>query len=234
MKKGVIAFIDALGVKGLWTRTDPREFMRSWKAILRLFRASRRVMLKEYQYSVRQTFLKAFSDTIIVGFITKNNPIDNLLFMGDLLMAPFYHALDMGIFFRGVISIGQFEFSESIILGPAIDDAVQWHAKSEWFGISLTPSAAYGLEQLIDRGVDHSKIFIEYNIPMKTGIESVKSFSINWPYNLVSFVKSYGKPETFGRSALLDAFSKSQIGIDDYIKYKNTIAFWDYVMDKKK
>ena len=235
MKKGVIAFIDALGVKGLWARSDPKAFIRSWKAILRLFSASRKVISKEYQYSSKQIIIKAFSDTIIIAFITKDNPIDHILFMGDLLMTPFYHALGIGIFFRGVISIGQFEISESIILGPAIDEAAQWHAKPDWFGISLTPSAAYGLEQLIiDKGVDYSNIFIEYDIPIKSGIDSFKSFSLNWPYNLVSFVKTYRQHVPFGRSVLLEAFSKSLIGVDDYIKYRNTIAFWDYVMEKTK
>lgn len=69
---------------------------------------------------------------------------------------------------------------------------------------------------------------------MKSGIGSLKSFSLNWPYNFGSFLKSFNKPETLGRFALLNAFSKSQISIEDYIKYKNTIAFWDYVMDRKK
>jgi hypothetical protein len=234
MKKGVIAFIDVLGVKGLWARTNPKEFMRSWKQVLRLFSASRKAMLKVYGFSGKQTSIRAFSDTIIITFTTKDNPVDYILFMGDLLMFPFFGAIDMGIYLRGVINIGEFEISDTIILGPAIDEAAEWYTKPDWFGISLTPSASFGLEQLIDKGVDHSKIFIEYDIPMKTGVENVKSFALNWPHNFVSFIKHHGRTENLGRSALLESFSKGQIIVETYKKYKNTIAFWDYVMGDKK
>jgi hypothetical protein len=202
VKTGVVAFIDVLGVKGLWARIDPKEFMKSWKSVLRLFSVSRKAISKEYQYSVQQTSIRAFSDTIIVT----------------------------------LISIGRFEISKTIILGPAIDEAAEWYTKYDWFGISLTPAASYGLQKLIDKGFDQSKIskiFVKYNIPMKSEIDAIKSFTLNWPYGLVSFLISHGEKESFGRSMILERFSKSQIGVETYRKYKNTLAFWDYVMDDK-
>jgi hypothetical protein len=227
VKTGVVAFIDVLGVKGLWARIDPKEFMKSWKSVLRLFSVSRKAISKEYQYSVQQTSIRAFSEV---------DPIDYFLFMCDLLIFPFFHALDKGIYLRGVISIGRFEISKTIILGPAIDEAAEWYTKYDWFGISLTPAASYGLQKLIDKGFDQSKIskiFVKYNIPMKSEIDAIKSFTLNWPYGLVSFLISHGEKESFGRSMILERFSKSQIGVETYRKYKNTLAFWDYVMDDK-
>jgi hypothetical protein len=94
-----------------------------------------------------ETETHMFQDSLVV-FTTGRPPyrrlVDHLL---ERLMDPFRDALKDGILFRGVISVGSFYFLKPIILaGPAFYEAIAWHERPDWAGISLTPSALYAFE----------------------------------------------------------------------------------------
>ncbi len=55
-----------------------------------------------------------------------------------------------GIYLRGIIPIGQFYESQRAIIGPAIDEAAEWHKKTKWIGVSTAPTAPYTVTRLAD------------------------------------------------------------------------------------
>ena len=97
--------------------------------------------------------IRAFSDTIILSLsrsvdkLKENTSYPFDLNIATILIAPLYKAIiKEGIYLRGVISFGEFYISNSIIIGPAVEEAAEWYEKSEWFGVYTTPSATYGLK----------------------------------------------------------------------------------------
>ena len=124
-----------------------------------------------------------------------------------------------------------------MIIGPAIDEAMSWFERHDWMGVSLAPSASFMLDEYVNEG-NKIKWFTRYDVPVKKNISSNNSVDKNmwvlkWPKFLEdTFVLQESKQNT--KSALLDAFSKSPIDPDAISKYKNTIEFYDQIMNKKK
>ena len=68
-----------------------------------------------------------------------------------------------GVYLRGVISIGKFYQSPTIIIWPAVDEAAEWYTNIDWIGVSASPSAYFTIEKLIGLNEDVSKWFIKYD-----------------------------------------------------------------------
>jgi hypothetical protein len=64
--EGVVAFIDALGTKGISARTDPEEYARSWESLLTEWEQYKKEAAKTSGSSNLNYDIRAFSDTIIV------------------------------------------------------------------------------------------------------------------------------------------------------------------------
>jgi len=41
-----------------------------------------------------------------------------------------------------------------MLIGPAMDEAAVWYTLADWMGLSLCPSASFGVEQLKEQGAD--------------------------------------------------------------------------------
>lgn len=224
MKRGIIALLDALGTKGIWARSDPQSVINAWKETLDMFELS---LNRTKNQEIQHTFL-AFSDTLIIILPIEDDIVSAIPYMAELLMTPFVWALTQGIFFRGVISIGEYEQSESMIIGPAIDEAAEWYTLPDWMGISLTPSASFGVDRLFEQGADLSRWFVRYNIPMKSGLNTINGWALAWPHGSFETINVSGKSIS-AKTLILNSFAKRPIGVGAYQKYKNTIDFWDYV-----
>jgi hypothetical protein len=64
MKVGAVAFLDALGTKGVWVRAEPEEYVKSWEALLTEWDNYRSAHYRPD--SNIDTNIKAFSDTVII------------------------------------------------------------------------------------------------------------------------------------------------------------------------
>ena len=230
MQEGVVAFLDALGVKGIWTRANPVEVIDSWEYVLKIFDQCIEKAQDEAGPLYKDVYIRAFSDTVIV-ILKGKDPARLIPAMAELISPPFFAGLLKGIYFRGVISIGKFYQSQTLVIGPAIDEAAEWYTQPDWIGVSTAPSASFGIERLVEDGYDISKWFVKYSIPIKNGIEE-NGWAVAWPNR--DRIGDEVIKQQYGittRSLILDVFASRPISISAASKYKNTLAFFDFVME---
>lgn len=236
MQEGAVVFLDALGIKGIWARAEPETVVNSWEEVLDYFDMSIRKVkdgTKDATGDVcKDCHIAAFSDTVIVT-LPCEDPGRVIPFMAEIIMQPFFAGLLKGIYFRGVISIGKFYQSQKLIIGPAIDEAAEWYTRPDWMGVSTAPSASFGIEMIVEQGVDISNWFVKYNIPTKSGIEE-NGWALAWPKRVDQAIKRLDQKKPIdhkitNRMGILNAFASRPISISADSKYKNTLSFFDFV-----
>lgn len=221
--KGFIAFIDALGIKGIGGRKDPRAVVDGWKDLVNYFDSE----AKGAGIQVR-----AFSDTLIAiaeadDLETADAPIPALV---EVTAGLFLDALDKGFLLRGAISKGVFYQGNSMIIGPAVDDAAEWFEAAEWMGIMLTPQASFFVDRLQLSGqVEGIRKLVKYPVPCR-GCASCESWVVSWPtLELWRGVAPSGRGRNesvrASRLRLVEAYSKWPIGQVDVAKFHNTLKF---------
>jgi hypothetical protein len=236
MTEGVVAFLDALGTKGIWARAKPEEYAQSWEDLITDWKQYSKTALETTGSNNISYDIKAFSDTVIitVKLINRDDNTrmvesDNLLLHTARLIAPMLvKAIFKGIYLRGVISVGQFYQSPTSIIGPAVDEAAEWYTNVDWIGVSASPSAYFTIEKLIEVKENVSNWFVKYQVPTKIN-SSEKGWAVNWP-------RLYPRDLTAAmslRALILNSFAKKPISISAASKFHNTINFFDYVMNLK-
>lgn len=226
MRKGVVALLDALGVKGIWARSRPRDVITAWKHAIGMFEKS---IQKAREASPEEKFsLLSFSDTVIILLETEKDPVACIPLMAGVLLVPFNAALVEGIFLRGAVSVGEFVRSESMIIGPAVDEAAEWYTVPDWMGVSLCPSASYGVERLAEQGADISRWFVKYDVPMKSGVDGGAGWALAWPRFALDIPLGDEKPLS-ARGVLLYTFARNGVSVSVHTKYRNTLRFFDFV-----
>ena len=230
LSKGVVAILDRLGTKGIWNRANQTKVVESWEAVLGFF--SEAVAQHEADggdwgpIGRPQPHVAAFSDTIILT-VEGDDPPRFLPLLFTLIAIPFTKALMQEVFFRGVFSIGEFYRTQSLVVGPAVDEAAQWYEQPNWLGISAAPSAAFGIERLLEQGGDVSPWFARYDIPTREGAYR-DGWALAWPKLMTNRPLS-GRVIT-DRGLLLEMFSRNPVGPDILPKFQHTIAFLDHVL----
>ncbi len=246
-KRGAVLVMDALGVKGSWARSSPDELVASWRKVIvttekavegvRLFFSERSSLLKFSEKSslvkpgtsghlVGDCIFQAMSDTLVLvvqARLGEESLCVPLEWLAVIARVVFTVALKEGIYFRGVMSCGEFYGSpgEKLFIGPAVDEAVEWYTRPNWIGVSTAPSAFFTAEQARPSGAPDpfsDEALVKWNVPMHSG-EAVESWAINWT------ARGYGNnpPDEKGLMAL---FAARPIGHDALAKYTNTLAFF--------
>jgi hypothetical protein len=64
IREGAVAFLDALGTKGIWARSEPEKYVESWELLLTDWKTYRQQLYSDD--SNIETAIKAFSDTVII------------------------------------------------------------------------------------------------------------------------------------------------------------------------
>ena len=172
----------------------------------------------------------SLSDTIIItAAIPKNTPsgyteakTDLTLFMAGVVMVSFFTSLENQFYLRGAISTGTFWLSDKMIIGPAIDEAANYHNKLNWVGVATTPSASSVLKNHRD---NDNRLVNYHSIPWKNG--NREGWALAWP--LHDNRNSLYNPTRIGwrMDILLNA---SNYELDESIrtKYANTLKFYDF------
>lgn len=181
MVYGAVMFCDFLGWKGLWRGDDN-------KALRKADRLVSEINDKFIDLTNRYLPLNRYFQ------------ISNLISISDTiaLMLPMVHAIDITKLFelfgrtgryilessitvfplRGAFTIGYFNYTNNIMIGPAIDEAASWHEQADWIGIMLTPTAQFEYETI--EASRKSDAIVGYGaIPLKTNKGSLK-YCINW------------------------------------------------------
>jgi hypothetical protein len=236
MQDGVVVFLDALGVKGIWARAEPESVINSWEGVLKRLNESIKKSPKTGSVGDKPEALNyniaAFSDTVIITLKCTDDPAAHVPLVAKIVSDAFFFALVKGIYFRGVIAIGKFYQSNTLVIGPAIDEAAEWYTQPEWMGVSTAPSASFGLSRLEDQKADISKWFVKYDIPSKVGPQK-SEWALAWPREAAKEPLVSEKHLTT-RGLILDAFATRPISVAAAQKYKNTLAFYDFVTGQEK
>jgi hypothetical protein len=231
MQEGVVVFLDALGVKGIWARAEPESVISSWEGVLKRLYESMNKSPKTGSVGDKPESLDyniaAFSDTVIITLKCTDDPAAHIPLVAKIVSDIFFFALVKGIYFRGVIAIGKFYQSKTLVIGPAIDEAAEWYTQTEWMGVSTAPSASFGLSRLEDQKADISQWFVKYDIPAKGGLQK-NEWALAWPREALKEV-SISEKHLTTRGLILDAFANRPISVAAASKYKNTLTFFDFV-----
>ena len=182
------------------------------------------------------TDVESAEDTIVITITPREGTFQNIdiSILGFIVGDTINYAMDEGMLFRGAISIGDMYSSKDMLIGPAIDDAVEWYDMADWAGVHLTPKASYAVDSLLFENYDMRRIegmLYKYEIPLKNG-EFLHSYAVNWPYSY--FLDNSLEPNDENKAILiklvLDLFQNSSISIKDEPKYHNTLTFLNQII----
>lgn len=224
---GAIAVLDVLGIKGIWERESLNEIVRKWKGLVNDFNEIE-AAIKNDQNNDIITHIQFFSDTVIVTYEGKD-PVDLISYMSLHLTYPFCHSILQKIFLRGSISVGKFLRTESLIVGPALDEAANYYEYHNWMGMTLAPSARTLLDETF-KNYRRSGWYEKYNVPTKNGFDE-NVWSLNWPSNMKG-VMSFIPDSREARPALREVLSNPPNGENIKAKYDNTLKFFDEMISK--
>ena len=230
---------DALGVKGIWARSDPETVVQSWRSVIESVEAAIKQSEGEFAIASKSPefdigaggmFLQAFSDTLIVAAWSNNRDF-NIYMMTSVARRAFTTALKHGIYFRGVVSVGSFAGSQEdrLIIGPAVDEAAEWYGKPDWIGISAAPSLLFALEQPppLERDPKFSMmsnfLWTKWDVPLSDG-KQMKTWVLDWPRTREA-ARLGEKPDVLDLNRVLGIFGERPIGVAAFSKYENTLNF---------
>lgn len=182
---GAVMFCDFLGWKGLWKNDEEPDALKKANSLVEDIRntfqnyATKKVPLNKY-FPVSE--LISISDTIALMMPKVNELRNKDVF--ELFADIGQYILEKSIMIyplRGAFTVGQFNYTNNIMIGPAIDEAASWHEMADWIGIILTPTAQfeYGLSEQIEN-------IIQYPIPLKN-YRGQLNYCIKWnePQNAI-------------------------------------------------
>lgn len=167
MKKGVIAFIDFLGTKGIWEKYEAKDVIEKLKHlrdnVLKQHLAHGESYLEDVSKkggpSIKTNAIFV-SDTIAIAFWYDSAEDENLtpgalVYIVGKVVAEFIReaaSTDLlpSRIFRGCITVGEFDYDESFLIGPAVDEAGAYHEQADGALVFIVPSAAKYLNEAID------------------------------------------------------------------------------------
>ena len=236
--RGVVAFLDILGTKGIHSETHLREEYRIRRRLIlglnagstaRVFGSFLKLISdltakaakgKAGASDIRRRAI-AFSDTIVLTADRDSAPEGTIEVICDVIANVIRESLSNGVFLRGAVSFGEFFVDEDlgILLGPAVVDAYEWSEAAEWIGVHLTPTAFYAWKGT-ETPPRTPPTIREYNVPLKEG-RIIATAAVDWAHTSRS---NPGEIEAL-RVELMRAFSRRPIALKDESKYRNTLAF---------
>lgn len=229
--EGLIAILDALGAAG-YELEKINSFLNSRQLVID--------QLKDKATSIGIDVDKittfTFNDTVLIVYRTER-PVsfNDVQKFGELLRRFAIKSLDLGILFRGSLSIGKFYVDDdtNTVMGEAVSDAAAWYDSADWVGIAATPQATFLIQSLTEQdGENIERLMVDYLVPFKDG-RSLPLKAINWPKAF--FVRGM-RPKTHRgkeRAKCLSLLAKHGIPKGAESKHLNTIAFFDYCVELK-
>lgn len=219
--------LDALGTRGIWARSDPAQVAETLAGLTHAFksgvsegshptgRAYRKLAkLNDLPDQEISWVCQTISDTVITTARSPGPLGALLLFVACEAIPLVATGFEAGVPFRGAIAAGSYFEAGSVLIGPAVDEAAEWHDKLDWAGVVLAPSAADAIETL---GKELKFVggppFVKTQLPLKDG--PLLGYALNWPLDSVP------------RKVIARAFSRSPVTTDVARKLSRTLAFYD-------
>lgn len=230
MQLGTVAFLDALGFKGIWRNHDARQVLAKFAAIEE---AAKNALSPQERAEITIS-LRFFSDTVIICAPAPSAPILPELAQFDSLLRVTAAASRIAsvaanpdpappIAFRGAISCGEYDLTDKFVIGQAIDDAAEAERLGQGALIWFTPSATRVFEAASERMkrdgpiAQRAALFMPallWPVPLKGG-DVYETWVVN-PLSMAETTQAVGD----GIMAAMDA-----PGLDVAIKRQNTSTF---------
>ncbi len=144
---------------------------------------------------------------------------------------------------RGAISIDHYLWKngEELVLGPAVNDAVEYCEKADWIGLHLTPDAERVLEGVMGKlKISSMNYFMKYPVPLtkpkcarrdecKIYTTHAEYWCVNWPLYFCNMSQDPAHSIASGRAKIEDVFSRNKPppGNPAESKYTNGLAFFE-------
>jgi hypothetical protein len=192
MNEGAFALIDCLGFKGVWKKYE-NELGSLMKQLSAISKNAEKSVLdhiypsgvepKDIQYDIK---VRVLSDTVAISYssisgvhvpkyqlVSMTNAIKHIMdsFIKELPHLPF----------RGCITYGMHIVEENFLVGPAVNEAAEFHEKAQGSFVWLLPSASTVVDDFFESMSIQSGGYIDvmrkklnlicpkYSVPMKDG-----------------------------------------------------------------
>lgn len=236
--KGLICMVDALGTKGRWKYENPDIFLGRMSAIREsLLERSKYFYKEEFEkFGFPQPRMNFLSDTLIITqSVETNDEKDISLILHRFtkhLSGLLASSLIFKIFFRGVISYGDYLQDNYCLIGPAVDEAASVYEVPQLIGIILHNN----VNRIIIDYLDFFNTFlnhfiINYSTPIKFNNDYCNSehYIINWSKTLL-FMQKESNINT--RNFIINQFCNSPVP-DENAKRKldNSLHFFDFAIN---
>lgn len=218
-KKGAVTFLDVLGWKGIYQKTDDTN--KALNSLLSLVNRANEFVEKnmnnkynELRVIWQKTDVFSISDTIVI--LTEcNDPATAIKIHADICSYILPLSVKDRIPLRGAISYGSYNYKDRMMVGAAIDEAASWHESTDWIGVVLSPTAQCLLND------NYIGNIIKYDsIPFKKNYKYLHS-CVKWNLD-----KDFDKDElVLDMGPLVPEISG---------KYMNTFEFLKYVNNYRK
>ena len=152
--EGAVTFLDVLGWKGIWQKQDNAlstlfEFIEDIK--------NKANLITMAYYGNETGSMRAISTTVIsvsdtIAIFTPSLGAEDLIralqIHGKICSFIIPESIKRKIPVRGATSIGRYSTKDSIMIGPAVDEAASWHEAHDFIGVILTPSANFKIKRV--------------------------------------------------------------------------------------
>jgi len=176
LKPGAVALVDALGFRGIWCRCDPALIVRTIRETSQtaIHEAAMQTVLRPRRGKLH---VASFSDTLLLGgTVAEESSLENVVRMLASAVAGIQSRQvsgELGLNYRGCISVGRIAVGHDYSIGEAVDDAARLYEQAQAAVIWLTPATRSTL--------DETKLglsVVEWAVPLKGG-GSLKTLVVN-------------------------------------------------------
>jgi len=217
-QSGVVTFLDVLGWKGVYDRQA-----NAVDTLRRLVDGVRR-HAKQMRGRINSDIdIQSISDTIAIFTACSKNEISAAIEIhGELCQRLIPASIRAALPMRGATAYGNFEISQNIFVGKAVDEAASWHEQGNWIGVNLTPSAEF----VFSRN-NIKSAWISYAAPIKV--------SVKWEPHCVNWITNWADSDSETEIIKEIFLGMGPIVPEIAPKFINTLAFIEKISrsDKK-
>jgi len=221
-QQGIVVVLDALATKGILARQPLPTVFENWHLVQEPI--NRQVAILESLDVCQLCRAIWLSDTVIITlFPNESSDIWTCVsLIAEMLQSAMWQSMELGIFFRGAMSVGELHVQDTKVIGSAIEEASAWYEHDDWIGVRVTPSLELLLEVLPDKRTEY---YVRCDIPSNKGGLRRQSLTLNWPHHAQT---ASDDP----RTALITAFRRFSGPIAPGLesKYWNTLSFFDSII----
>lgn len=239
--RGGVAFLDVLGFKGIWKRVDPTTLLAKWYSMQQYIEERAQVAMAFSQHfkgegrldETPKVDVHFLSDSIVLttGVRKYQNAPQEVLDATFVTSAAFsaHIAMLAGLLFepplnfRGAISCGEYIALDTIVMGPAIDEAADLHGQLDGAMTRVCPAAEVAFLLGIETAPTLSKLAVKHLIPMKKLEDDRVVRTVESGILLNPFALDFG-PASVIEETTIKAFGRVR-SPDVERKYANTMAF---------